>query len=80
MKTDPVCYYYKCPDTGIEMNFTKSGGFGWGVSFPNASTKEEIIATMRLKNIPWPKLSESEQAEVDENYCKLHDLMGREDG
>lgn len=79
METDMVCYYYRCPDTGIEMNFTKSGGHGWGVSFPNANTKEEIRESLLYKDIPWPKLSDTEQTEVDENYRKLHELMGRDD-
>ena len=76
---DPVCYYYKDPVSGVEMNFTKSGGYGWGVSFPNAYTIEEIRESLLLKDIPWPKLSDEDQAEVDENYRKLHELMGRDD-
>jgi hypothetical protein len=77
MKTDPVCYYYRCPETGIEMNFTKSGGYGWGVSFVNMNgfSRRDIP----YESIPWPKLSDAEQTEVDENYKKLHKLMGREE-
>lgn len=75
MQKNPVCYYYKDPETGVEMNFSNNSGFGWGVSFPNAETKEEISAALHFKNIPWPVLSAEQQAVVDENYKKLHKMM-----
>lgn len=67
-----VCYYYKDPETGLEMNFTKST-FGWAVSFPDA-TIEQLRVGMKLAQKHFPKLSEQEQAIVDENYKKLHKL------
>ena len=77
MKTDAICYYYRCPKTGIEMNFTKTGGYGWGVSFVNlyGHSRRDI----RHEDIPWPELSEDEQKEVDANYEKLHKLLREED-
>ena len=78
MKTDAICYYYRCPKTGIEMNFTKTGGYGWGVSFVNGFDSEAMI-DFPMESIPWPLLSKAEQAEVDENYRKLHELMRRDD-
>jgi hypothetical protein len=31
MQKHPVRYYYKCPITNVEMNFTNEGSFGWEV-------------------------------------------------
>ena len=31
---DPVRYYYKCPKTGVEMDFRKIYPFGWN-PFPS---------------------------------------------
>lgn len=70
MKTDTVCYYYKCPETGIEIHFTKSGGFGWGVSFVNLNGKSRRDIAHEM--IPWPKLSTEEQNIVNLNYERLY--------
>lgn len=42
MKVDPVHYYYKDPDTGVEMSFSKTDQWGWAVGFPNSSIEEAI--------------------------------------
>lgn len=70
----PVCYYYKHPITGIGMNFIKNR-YGWCVSFPNAD--RDVILDINLADIPYPKLTDEEQREVDSNYEQLHERMGR---
>lgn len=32
MKADPVHQYYRDPETGVEMNFSKYPDYGWIVS------------------------------------------------
>lgn len=68
MKIDPVRYYYKELETGIEMEFTKCDNFGWGVQFINVGIE---TALFYKGHIPWPALSEVEQKVVDANYERL---------
>lgn len=78
MKASPVHYYYKCPTTGVEMNFSKRVEFGWGVSFPKGIKEYQKLLEADIK-VPWPALSAEEQAVVDENYKQLHEMMGRDE-
>lgn len=64
-----------CPDTGVEMSFSKHSDYGWCISFPFLDISESLGYT---GDIPWPKLSTEEEAVVDESYKKLHEMMGRE--
>lgn len=75
MKTDPVHYYYKDPETGVEMSFSKSNQWGWAVGFHNIDIGEMIDYK---GPIPWPTLSAEEQAVVDENYKNLHRMIREE--
>ena len=77
MKTDMVKYYYKDLDTGVEVTFSKTDQWGWAASF---HTNEEEMFDMLLSDIvlPWPTLSDIEEAEVQLNYKKLDCRMGRE--
>lgn len=68
MKIDPVKYYFRDPETGVEMEFTKSDMWGWTVSFPNLSITESLDYD---GHIPWPTLCEAEQKIVDANYERL---------
>lgn len=75
MKTDMVKYYFKCPDTGVEMSFSKSPNFGWAVGFHTKTTDEAVDAFLSDIVIPWPTLSEEEQRVVDKNYEDLRERM-----
>lgn len=68
MKIDPVKYYYKDLETGMEMEFTKSDEWGYAVSFKNCSLDKILNYKGR---IPWPALSEDEKKVVDANYERL---------
>jgi len=68
MKIDPVKYYFRDPETGVEMEFTKSEEWGWAISFKNCSIDQMLNYKGR---IPWPTLSEDEQKVVDANYERL---------
>ena len=72
MKADIVHQYYKDPETGVEMSFSKYPDFGWTVGFHNIDFEGGLDYR---GNIPWPTLSAEEQAVVDENYKKLHKMM-----
>jgi len=74
MQKNPVRYYYKCPITLVEMNFTNESGFGWGVSFPKGIKEYQKLLEADIK-VPWPVLSTEQQLVVDENYKKLHKMM-----
>lgn len=74
----PVCQYYKCPETGIEMNFTKHREWGWCISFPREQDLEKLDKAFSAK-IPWPELSKEEQEVVDANYQKLHEDIEKEE-
>lgn len=82
MKTDnglqkhPVHYYYKDPETGVEMNFSKYSDWGWTISFPHTKAEDAFFFEGK---IPWPELSTEEQAVVDENYKNLHRMIREED-
>ena len=73
MQKHPVRYYYKCPITNVEMNFTNEGSFGWEVSFPKGVKEYRRLLEADI-DIPWPTLSEAEKAVVDENYKKLYKM------
>jgi len=75
MSTDMVKYYYKDPDTGVEMSFSKSPTFGWAVGFHTKTTDEAVDALLSDIVIPWPTLSESEQRVVNKNYEDLRERM-----
>lgn len=51
---DPVRYYYKCPKTGVEMDFRKIYPFGWCISFPREEDNDKTLCL----DIPWPSLSD----------------------
>lgn len=57
---DPVCFYYKDLSTGVEMKFTRNE-WGWCVSFPTLPPMEALSYKGK---IPWPKLSEQDQLEL----------------
>ena len=76
MQKSPICYYYKDPETGVEMHFSKRIGFGWSVSFPKSTPFEALYYEGK---IPWPKLPAEEQAVVDENYKKLYKMLEEDD-
>lgn len=76
MKTDMVQQYYKCPTTGVEMNFRKDTDCGWCISFPQVQPGDAFFFE---SIIPWPKLSEEEQKVVDANYQKLHEMIEKEE-
>ena len=71
MKTDMVKYYYKDLATGVEVTFTKTPQWGWGVSF-HVSKEEMFDILLSDIKLPWPSLSEDEQKVVDANYDKLY--------
>lgn len=76
MKIDPVKYYFRDPETGVEMEFTKSDMWGWAISFP----KLDIIESLNYDgHIPWPELSAEEKAIVDRNYENLRNRLKEED-
>lgn len=77
-KTHPVQYYYKDTHSGIEMNFTKTEGWGWAVSFPKDVMQFGQASRLGVV-IPWPELSEDEKAVVEENYKKLRELTWEDD-
>lgn len=76
VKTDMVQQYYKDPDTGMEMRFTKTEEWGWSVYFPKANVDEALDYN---GYIPWPELSPEEQKVLDNNYKRLHEMIGREE-
>lgn len=78
MKSNIVKYYYKCLTTGVEMNFTLSGGYGWGISFPLGVEGHRKLMAANIE-IPWPELSAEEQAVVNENYEKLYRILEEDD-
>ena len=77
MKIDMVKYYYKCPTTGVEMSFSKTDQWGWGVCFTNIDPLESICR--KDIHVPWPSLTEEEQKVIDENYKNLYDMIREED-
>ena len=57
MKADIVHQYYKDPETGVEMHFSKYPDWGWTVGFHNIDfegglsfqeAKEGVISIMRI--------------------------------
>lgn len=78
MKIDMVKYYYKDLDTGVEVTFTKTSQWGWGVSF-HVSKEEMFDILISDIKLPWPELSEEEQRVVDANYDKLYKSLEDED-
>lgn len=78
MQKHPVCYYYKCPTTEVEMKFTMESSFGWGVSFPKGIKEYRKLLEANI-DIPWPILSAEEQAVVDASYENLHKMIREED-
>lgn len=76
MKIDPVHYYYKDLNTGMEIEFSKLSDWGWSVCFPKASFDEIMDYE---GEIPWPSLTPEEQAIVDENYEKLYKALEGEE-
>ena len=76
MKTDPVHYYYKDLETGVEMSFSKTDQWGYAVGFHGIDLEEALNYKGK---IPWPELSPDEKAVVDENYENLHKMIREED-
>lgn len=74
MKTDMVKYYYKDLDTGVEVTFTKTSQWGWGVSF-HVSKEEMFDILISDIKLPWPELSEEDQKVVNKNYEDLRERM-----
>lgn len=77
MKTNIVHYYYKCPTTGVEMDFTLTNDYGWAVGFPLGIEGDRKLRDADIE-IPWPELSAEEQAVVDESYEKLYRMLEEE--
>lgn len=76
MKIDPVRYYYKNLETGVEMEFTKSDMWGWAISFP----KLDITESLNYDGyIPWPELSAEEKPVVDRDYEELRNALEEEE-
>ena len=78
----PVCYYWRDPATGVEMNFTQDENWGWCIGFPNMDFLEDCLDVLLREagvEIPWPELSEEEQKKVDANYEKLYEDIRREE-
>lgn len=78
MKSNIIKYYYKGPTTGVEMNFTLSSSYGWGISFPLGVDGHRKLRDANIE-IPWPTLSAEEQAVVDDNYEKLYKILEEDD-
>ena len=76
MQKHPVCYYYKDPETGVEMNFRILTEYGWSVSFHQVQPGDAFFFE---GNIPWPELTEAEKLVVDENYKKLYKALEEDD-
>ena len=76
MNIDLVKYYFRDPETGVEMEFTKSDMWGWAVGFPKLSITESLDYT---GHIPWPELSAKEKEIVDRNYEELRKALEEED-
>lgn len=76
MKIDPVHYYYKDLITHVEMDFTRSEEYGWGVSFANLPVDKVLDYR---ESIPWPTLSEAQKKLVDDNYRELYRILEEED-
>lgn len=76
MKIDPVHYYYRDPITSVEMDFTRSEEYGWGVSFTNIPVDKALDYR---DNIPWPTLTEAQKKVVDDNYRELYRILEEED-
>ena len=77
MKTDMVKYYYKDPDTGVEVTFSKTAQWGWAVSY-HVSKEEMFDILLSDTKLPWPSLSEEEQKVVDANYKALEERIHNE--
>lgn len=82
MSIDMVKYYYKDPDTGVEVTFSKTPHWGYAVQY-HVSKEERVdsILDMLISDIklPWPELSEEEQRVVDANYDKLYKSLEDEE-
>lgn len=76
MKIDLVHYYYKDLTTQVEMDFTRSEEYRWGVSFANLPVDKALDYR---ENIPWTKLSEAQEKVVDNNYRELCRILEEED-
>lgn len=42
MQKNPVCYYYKDPETGVEMHFSKYPDWGWTVGFHGIDFEQSL--------------------------------------
>ena len=78
MKTDMVRYYFKCPDTGVEVTFSKTPHWGYAVQY-HVSKEEMFDMLISDVKLPWPDLSEEEQRVVNANYDKLYKSLEDED-
>lgn len=74
MSIDMVKYYYKDPDTGVEVTFSKTEQWGWAVQY-HVSKEEMFDILISDIKLPWPELSEEEQRVVDKNYEDLRERM-----
>ena len=74
MKIDMVKYYYKDPDTGVEVTFSKTPHWGWAIQY-HVSKEEMFDMLISGTKLPWPDLSEEEQRVVDKNYEDLRERM-----
>ena len=70
-----VKYYYRDPDTGVEVTFTKTPQWGWAVRF-HVSREEMFDMLLSDIKLPWPELSDEEQRVVDANYKALEERVG----
>ena len=74
MSTDMVKYYYKDPDTGVEVTFSKTVQWGWAIQY-HVSKEDMFDMIISDIKLPWPDLSEEEQRVVDKNYEDLRERM-----
>lgn len=64
MQNNPVHYYYKDLETGMEMSFSKSEQWGWAVEFHKEDCKYRVA---------W----EAYYTKKDETDAELDALIGR---
>ena len=43
MSTDMVKYYFKCPDTGVEVTFSKTEQWGYAVQYHVSKKKKRCL-------------------------------------
>lgn len=69
-------HYFKCLQTGIEMDFTYKIGSGWAVGALNGESCLPILKYYRTtgRKIPWPDPVEKYAEQEKEFYDMLKDM------